>query len=260
MTQPPDPSRPDPNTPGQPPNNPQQPYQQNQPYQQGQYPQQPYQQGQYGPPPGQPGQYGPPPGQQGQYGPPPGQYGQYPPGGQYPPPKKSRKGLFITLAVVAVVLLAAVAAVGLFTVRSADQNSLDVGDCVFFESASTTAAETEHEKRDCSDDDATYEVATKQDGDVQCGDDYFSYTLVGEDDTVESTLCLIPNMVKDSCYLLEDDGRIVPGVCSQPDTVTVVERVDGQDDESLCNQFDAAFPIAFSEPQRTYCIEVNLTG
>ncbi len=215
----------------------------------GQYPQQPYQQGQYAQ---QPGQY--PPGQYGQ------QPGQYPPG-QYPPqPKKSRKGLFITLGVLAVVILAAVAAFGVYAVKSADENALDVGDCLFFESASTTAADTSHEKRDCSDSEATYEVAQKNDGDVQCGEDYFSYTLVGEDKDVQTTLCLVPNMIEDSCYLLEDDGRIVPSDCSDMQTVKVVRRADGQDDETLCNEFDTAFPIAFSEPQRTYCIEVNLGG
>ena len=253
MTQPPDdPNRRDPSDPGEPPNNPQQPYPQGgpqQPYPQGQYPQQPYQQGQYAQ---QPGQY--PPGQYGQ------QPGQYPPG-QYPPqPKKSRKGLFITLGVLAVVILAAVAAFGVYAVKSADENALDVGDCLFFESASTTAADTSHEKRDCSDSEATYEVAQKNDGDVQCGEDYFSYTLVGEDKDVQTTLCLVPNMIEDSCYLLEDDGRIVPSDCSDMQTVKVVRRADGQDDETLCNEFDTAFPIAFSEPQRTYCIEVNLGG
>ncbi|MDI9972334.1 hypothetical protein [Rhodococcus sp. IEGM 1307] len=244
MTQPPDdPNRPDPNVPGEPPNNPQQPYPQ------GQYPQQPYPQGQYAQQPGQypPGQYGQQPGQY-----PPGQYGQ--------PPKKSRKGLFITLGVVAVVILAAIAAFAVFAVKSADKNALDVGDCLFFESASTTAADTSHEKRDCSDSEATYEVAQKNDGDVQCAEDYFSYTLVSEDEDVQTTLCLVPNMLEDSCYLLEDDGRIVPSDCTDMQTVKVVRRADGQNDETLCSEFDNAFPIAFSEPERTYCIEVNLGG
>ena len=229
MTQPPDdPNRPDPNVPGEPPNNPQQPYPQGgpqQPYQQGQYPQQPYPQGQYG-----------------------------------QPPKKSRKGLFITLGVVAVVILAAIAAFAVFAVKSADKNALDVGDCLFFESASTTAADTSHEKRDCSDSEATYEVAQKNDGDVQCAEDYFSYTLVSEDEGVQTTLCLVPNMIEGSCYLLEDDGRIVPSDCTDTQTVKVVRRADGENDETLCNEFDTAFPIAFSEPERTYCIEVNLGG
>ncbi|ANS25961.1 hypothetical protein R1CP_06175 [Rhodococcus opacus] len=253
MTQPPDdPNRPDPNVPGEPPNNPQQPYPQGgpqQPYQQGQHPQQPYPQGQYGQ---QPGQY--PPGRYGQ------QPGQYPPGQYPPPPKKSRKGLFITLGVVAVVILAAIAAFGVFAVRSADKNALDVGDCLFFESASTTAADTSHEKRDCSDSEATYEVAQKNDGDVQCAEDYFSYTLVSEDEGVQTTLCLVPNMIEGSCYLLEDDGRIVPSDCTDTQTVKVVRRADGENDETLCNEFDTAFPIAFTEPERTYCIEVNLGG
>ncbi|EID73481.1 MULTISPECIES: LppU/SCO3897 family protein [Rhodococcus] len=253
MTQPPDdPNRPDPNVPGESPNNPQQPYPQGgpqQPYQQGQYPQQPYPQGQYGQ---QPGQY--PPGRYGQ------QPGQYPPGQYPPPPKKSRKGLFIALGVVAVVILAAVAAFAVFAVKSADENALDVGDCLFFESASTTAADTSHEKRDCSDSEATYEVAQKNDGDVQCAEDYFSYTLVGEDKDVQTTLCLVPNMIEGSCYLLEDDGRIVPSDCADAQTVKVVRRADGENDETLCNEFDTAFPIAFSEPERTYCIEVNLGG
>ncbi|MDT2003710.1 hypothetical protein FXW78_00200 [Rhodococcus opacus] len=246
MTQPPeDPQHPDPNVPGEPPNNPQQPYPQ------GQYPQQPYQQGQYAQ---QPGQY--PPGQYGQQG----QYGQYPPG-QYPPqPKKSRKGLFIALGVAVLVIIAAIAAFGVFAVKSSDKNALDVGDCLFFESASTTASDTSHEKRDCSDSEATYEVAQKNDGDVQCAEDYFSYTLVSEDEDVQTTLCLVPNMIENSCYLLEDDGRILPSDCAEAQTVKVLMRADGQNDETLCNEFDTAFPIAFSEPERTYCIEVNLGG
>ncbi|MBJ7340265.1 septum formation family protein [Mycolicibacterium sp.] len=92
---------------------------------------------------GQPGpQYPPPPPplpyQQGQYGP-AGQYGQYgqPAGGyQYPEPpkKKSRKGLFIGLGVLAVVLLGGLAAAVVFFVVAAKDKviatDLAVGDCL----------------------------------------------------------------------------------------------------------------------------------
>ena len=71
--------------------------------------------------------------QQGPYGP-PGQYGQQPAGYPYPAPKKSRKGLFIGLAVLAVVLLAGLAAAVVFFVVVAKDKviatDLTVGDCI----------------------------------------------------------------------------------------------------------------------------------
>ncbi len=89
----------------------------------------------------QPGaQYPPPPPpmpyQQGPYGQ-PGQPGQPPAGYPYPPPpvqKKSRKGLFIGLAVLAVVLLGGLAAaIAFFVVAAKDRviaTNLAVGDCL----------------------------------------------------------------------------------------------------------------------------------
>ncbi|BDX34581.1 hypothetical protein TUM20985_51280 [Mycobacterium antarcticum] len=87
----------------------------------------------------QPGaQYPPPPPlpyQQGPYGP-QGPYGQPPAGYPYPgpPPKKSRKGLFIGLGVLAVVLIGAlIAAVAFFFFATKDKviaTDLAVGDCL----------------------------------------------------------------------------------------------------------------------------------
>jgi hypothetical protein len=88
------------------------------------------------PPPPLPYQNGPY--QQGPYAP-QGQYGQPPPGYHYPtqappPAKKSRKGLFIGLAVLAVVLLGGlVAAIVFFVVATKDKviaTDLAVGDCL----------------------------------------------------------------------------------------------------------------------------------
>jgi hypothetical protein len=72
--------------------------------------------------------------QHGPYGP-QGQYGQPPAGYPYPAPKKkSRKGLFIGLAILAVLLLAGVAAaVVFFMVATKDKviaTDLAVGDCI----------------------------------------------------------------------------------------------------------------------------------
>ncbi|MDT5072174.1 MAG: hypothetical protein QOH82_1494, partial [Mycobacterium sp.] len=72
--------------------------------------------------------------QHGPYGP-PGQYGQPAAGYPYPAPKKkSRKGLFIGLAILAVLLLAGVAAaVVFFMVATKDKviaTDLAVGDCI----------------------------------------------------------------------------------------------------------------------------------
>jgi len=81
----------------------------------------PYGQGPYGSP-----QYG-----AGQYG--AGQYGG-PPGYPQPAPKKSRKGLIIGLAILAVVLLGGLAAaVAYFVVATKDKvvaTELNVGDCI----------------------------------------------------------------------------------------------------------------------------------
>jgi hypothetical protein len=87
----------------------------------------------------QPGaQYPPPPPlpyQQGPYGP-PGPYGQPPAGYPYPgpPPKKSRKGLFIGLGVLAVLLIGAlITAVAVFVFATKDKviaTDLTVGDCL----------------------------------------------------------------------------------------------------------------------------------
>jgi hypothetical protein len=78
----------------------------------------PYQHGAYGPP-----QYGPP----GQYG---GPAQNYP----YPAPKKSRRGLIIGLAILAVVLLGGLgAAVAVFVVATKDNvvaTNLATGDCI----------------------------------------------------------------------------------------------------------------------------------
>ncbi|TSE01439.1 hypothetical protein FOS14_02480 [Skermania sp. ID1734] len=215
----------------------------------------------YGPPGGDQPPWGQQPGGQPPWGPQPG--GQVP-YGMPPPqeiPKKSRKGLWIGLSIAVVALVAVVAIIGVIAAKVAQKNELAVGDCVYFSKLSSNASESDHEKRSCSDADATYEVATLVDGKGSCTSRDLPFNLVDQDDNskVRQTLCLVPNLREGACYQRMPDQRITTSACSDPNAIKIVKRIDGKADESLCEETGPDSAAVYKQPPRTYCAVVGGT-
>mgnify|MGYP006876022044 CR=1 FL=1 len=207
------------------------------------YPQQPGQ-----PYPGQPGQPYP----QQPYPQQPGTYGA-------PPPRKSRKGLWIGIALAAVLLVGALVAIGVVAVTIGNSSDLEAGKCVEFSSLSQNAADSKYEIKDCSDDAATFEVASKTEGTATCNENDLTYTLVEKNDTakVQETVCMVPNLKEGKCYVHQDDGRFVVSGCEAADAAKVVKRVDGKADESLCAEYPPDSAVTYQKPARTYCAVIG---
>lgn len=202
------------------------------------------------PPPGFP----PPPPGAGNY--PPAGFGGYPPPGG--PPRKSRKGLWIALGIVAVLVVGAVGAVAFIAFNAVKSSTLNAGDCVAFSAISADDASlTEFEKRGCEELSATYEVGQKLDSGATCADtNAFPLSLVDGDDNVQKLMCLIPNLQQGSCYLFEEDGRISATSCESTGRVLIDKRIDGQSDPNLCADLPADSEVLFTQPPRTYCATI----
>ena len=74
-----------------------------------------------------------------------------------------------------------------------------------------------------------------------------------------TTVCLVPNLAEGKCYSGVQGlySVFAETACTAPDAeVKVGLRADGQDDESLCEQFgsDLGLALAYPDPQRTYCL------
>ncbi|MFZ2238549.1 MAG: hypothetical protein WAV90_03280 [Gordonia amarae] len=174
------------------------------------YGQQPYGQPQFEQPQGQ-RPYGQQPGygQAYPYGQAPQQpgFGQVPPYGQAPgfgapypaPPKKSHKGLWITLGigVVLVAALLGVAVVAATKDKVSDSGDVAIGDCLRVSEAGSAVKANEVS---CGSTDFHFAVVSKTEDRTACGDySQLWFTGLGGDRDGK-VLCLAPIMQKGSCY------------------------------------------------------------
>ncbi len=160
---------------------------------------------------GQPGPYPPNPGHPPQGAPPP--YPLPPQGGRYPqgplgppPPKKSHTGLWITLGVLAFVVVGAVIAGGVALVGNSDgsivHNADDVesGQCLEVTSGSDSL---KAEKISCDTTDFHYVVASKSFTRFGCGLSYSTFWFAGNEKEV---LCLAQVFQAGKCYHLPESS------------------------------------------------------
>jgi hypothetical protein len=147
---------------------------------------------------GTPGQFGGGPGQfgnqGGQYG--SGQYGGEPsmsrfgPGGQdeqdgdREPPRKSRRGLIIGLAVAGVVIIALAAVALVVSMSGAKSSDYAVGSCVKQSGDKATSTS-------CSDA-GSYSIVTKTDSPTKCTDQTQPYVVLQRTGSADEVLCLKP--------------------------------------------------------------------
>ena len=185
----------------------------------------------------------------------------FPPGGGFPPPKKSRKGWIIAVAVIGVlVVLGAVARVGVNVVADRQATAFEVGDCLeaAVPSGSVPLSELDSvpTRRDCADERAIYEVANTGSGPDECG--VFDSVLSRDG----KALCLMANFHEGRCYAVSEVGvEIVAASCavsageSGADMVIrVVHRIDDPGGASSCDE--ALAPMEYEEYGRLYCFEV----
>lgn len=213
----------------------------------------------------------------------PGAGGGY--GGMTPPPEppKRNTGMIVAIATIAVLVLAG-AGVGLYFLNkdggddtagggtstsasdrtdsssagetTGEETTADPGeaidaqpgDCIKVNVASSTNADVE--TVDCSTSEAIYRVATREETDTgSCpNDQYVSYTEEGQ-----LLLCLQLNVKKGDCLEVSDteDKR---ADCSTPAaTHTVVDVLDGVDDETQCSDASTEV-ITYPRPPLTICL------
>ena len=233
---------------------PQQPYGQQQPPR-------PPQQPPYGQPVGGPGT---PPGAMPSGGMPP----QTPPGGtpatpSYPPtPKKSKTRLWVTLAVLVVVIGGLV----FYAIQKGKvaPSSAAPGDCIKVNSQSADDADVE--KIDCTSQDAVYKVGVKLDSaTADCPtDSYITYTQTGKGD--DFALCLMLNTKEGECFAdlttQDPNKRTTKVECTAANAEGKVTKVvNGKAEEKACPA-DTGLPLVYPQPAPglTVCVDPVAAG
>ncbi|AXK86618.1 hypothetical protein IU443_07965 [Nocardia farcinica] len=126
-----------------------------------------------------------------------------------------------------------------------------VGDCINITDNSPTA--TEGEPIDCSSPKAVYKVHQTFDEATQCAsNEYTSYTeqLPSGGTTF---MCLAPNFAQDNCYNDVSTSPYMWVDCSSTEaTFKVLQRIDGQTDELLCESGDEFLVV--SDPKTLFCL------
>lgn len=210
----------------------------------GQQPADPYQA--YEQPQAQPGQ----PGQPGDANQP---YGQ-PPQGVFEQPKKKSGAMGIVRAVIAVVILA----VGGFFVwqNFASNAALEPGKCITITGEDNN--DLDHTEVNC--DDAgqySYYVAEVFDGQGTCSEglayESTSTRRGSSEAKTTKTTCLIPQFAPDTCYKIIDDSIASYEVADCAGAEFKITQVE-QTSNASCGA--SAEPWSFTQPARTYCIEL----
>lgn len=132
-----------------------------------------------------------------------------------------------------------------------DVAKTNVGDCINITDNSPTA--TEGEPADCSTPQAVYKVHSSSDEQTECASsEYTSYTEQLPTGGT-SFLCLAPNFAQDACY---NDVGTSPykwvDCASSEATFKVVQRIDGETDELLCDSGEEF--IVVSDPETLFCL------
>ncbi|WP_396913824.1 hypothetical protein [Mycolicibacterium sp.] len=189
----------------------------------------------------------------------------YPPGpfpGPQQPPKKSRKLLWILLAVV-VVGVAAIGIGGTILMRKVSDAIPTAGDCVSFHAPHETDLNQTARplKADCASAEATFQVVTESESNPECADEYTVYQWMskkeGKPAEVSKTWCMVPNLVDNYCYQLdaEDLAQVADTTCSRPGSLRVLKHIDAATDDGTCAALSpGAKTLSYTRPARTYCL------
>lgn len=167
-----------------------------------------------------------------------------------PNPAPRRRTLVAGVLVTAMVVLVAVAAIGLSRTFSRQTTAMSIGNCI---TASRDGVTWITAQADCDDTKrVTYTVVSHVEGQATCPDPYTPLQYPDEQGGVRRTYCLMENLTRGACYAPADGDQIqLVGCDDQSAKVKVVQRVDGIADAS-CGQGET--PVMFgNSPQRTYC-------
>ncbi|MBF6211736.1 hypothetical protein IU433_16415 [Nocardia puris] len=157
----------------------------------------------------------------------------------------------VVLALLAVAALAVAGCSAVDEATKSDVAKTEVGDCINITDNSPTA--TEGEPIDCADPKAVYKVHQSFDQQSDCAsNEYTSYTeQLASGGT--AFLCLAPNFAQDACYNDVGTSPYMWVDCGSTDaTFKVLQRVDGETDELLCDQ--ATEFITVSDPKTLFCL------
>ncbi|OXR44653.1 hypothetical protein B7C42_03447 [Nocardia cerradoensis] len=158
------------------------------------------------------------------------------------------KGLVLALMAVAALT---VTGCSMFSdAAKSDTARAKVGDCINVLEGSPADSKTE--PVDCSSAKAVYTVKSTSDKKQDCGTEYSSYEETFNGGTT-AFLCLAPNLKQGNCYHEDKTTGYSYAECDSAEaTVKVVKRVDGQNDEFLCDA-NSTF-LTLSEPKTTFCL------
>jgi hypothetical protein len=162
------------------------------------------------------------------------------------------------LARVVLALLAVAALAAAVTGCSASDNAsksetakAKVGDCINVTDSSATA--TKSEPVDCSSTKAVYKVFQTSDKKIECAIEYTTFT----EDLVsggKAYMCLAPNFKQGNCYAEVGNNPSKYVDCTSTEaSFKVLERIDGQTDELLCDTESTSF-ITVPDPKTTFCL------
>ncbi|WP_158848407.1 LppU/SCO3897 family protein [Saccharothrix deserti] len=178
------------------------------------------------------------------------QYQNAPQAAQVPPePPKKKKGVIarILTAIIGLVVAGVVIyGVNYFTSDAAQSKA---GDCA---SLTGTTTKPEFKTVDCGSAEANYTIGKVLGGPGEAcgGDGYDEYTETARRGP-DSKLCLVPNLVEGSCYVLEGNQMGYPVVdCGTSSAFKLVKQVKGTADEALCTE---SAPLTYPEPKMTLC-------
>ncbi|WP_156757541.1 LppU/SCO3897 family protein [Actinokineospora pegani] len=123
----------------------------------------------------------------------------------------------------------------------------DEATCAVVQGADEDAALTE---LDCSDDAATWRVATTGDAAGGCAEGAYRELRSG------STLtCLMPNFQAGRCYAPDDPNRaFVVTDCADPDAIRVTEVFEGSTDTTRCPDGNG---LGYPDPPVAFCLETT---
>ncbi len=156
----------------------------------------------------------------------------------------------LVLVLTAVAALAVTGCSMVSDAAKSDTARAKVGDCINVREGSPADSKTE--PVDCSAANAVYKVKSVSDKKQDCGAEYSSYEETFNGGT-SAFLCLAPNLKQGSCYHDDKTTGFSFAECDSTEaTVKVVKRVDGQNDEFLCDA-NSTF-LTLSDPKTTFCL------
>ena len=185
----------------------------------------------------------------------PAGYGQ--PQGFQPMAEEQKKGG--VRKILSTILTVAILAAGAYFMwqRFASDAALKAGNCL---EISEGTEDLTHKAVDCdSTDKYTYYVTEVIDGDAECAEDALAYLSVssgrfGTNEKTESTTCIVPNFVPDTCYT-EVDGSLYEYRIE--DCGTAEFKVTKVEEAATISCDAPAEPVQLAASNRSYCLAWN---